>query len=207
VPVVWAPGQGIVEFPDASGVPLAPTDQVVVQMHYNLVDPLSHGKTDQTTLELRLEDHVERVGLFAVVDPFLNTLFTGESADLPPGQSSVKYNWKQSMVEMEVDQIPDLKLAGIMPHMHELGRTFQMSVTGSAERCGIEIPSWDFHWQRMYFYDEPLSLAATDSLQVTCDFDTSSRSEPVLPGWGTQNEMCAAIVYVTAPLEAFSDSL
>jgi Copper type II ascorbate-dependent monooxygenase, C-terminal domain len=207
VPVVWAPGQGIVEFPDASGVPLAPTDQLVIQMHYNLADPQSHGKTDQTTLELRLADHVERVGLFAVVDPFLNTLFTGESVLLPAGKSSVKYDWTQTMVDMEVDQIPDLKLAGVMPHMHELGRTFQMNLGGSTDRCGIAIPSWDFHWQRMYFYDEPLSLAATDSLKVTCDFDTSSRSEPVLPGWGTQNEMCAAIVYVTAPLEAFADAL
>jgi Copper type II ascorbate-dependent monooxygenase, C-terminal domain len=204
VPAVWAPGQGVVEFPDKSGAPLIPSDQVVLQVHYNLADPSSRGKSDQTTLELRLVDQVERVGLFAVVDPFLSTLFAGEPAQLAPRRNSEKYSWSRSMVEEGLDQIPDLKLAGVMPHMHELGHKFQMTLSGSTDRCGIDIPNWDFHWQRMYFYDQPLALDATDSIHVTCDFDTSSRSEPILPGWGTQDEMCAAIVYLTAPAEVFA---
>ena len=60
--------------------------------------------------------------------------------------------------------------------------------------------SWDFHWQRMYFYSDPIALTREHSIQVTCDFDTSSKSEPVLPGWGTQNEMCLATLFVTVPI-------
>ena len=37
---------------------------------------------------------------------------------------------------------------------------------------------------------EPRVLTASDTLQVTCEFNTMSATEPVTPGWGTNNEMC-----------------
>jgi hypothetical protein len=54
----------------------------------------------------------------------------------------------------------------------------------------------------MYFYEQPIQLDSSTSIEVTCDFDTSSKSQPVLPGWGTQNEMCLATLFVTVPLAA-----
>lgn len=204
LPAVWAPGQGVMEFPSGSGAPLLPTYKIVVQMHYNLEDSANVGKADQTKLHLRLEDSVERVGMFVVPDEFLSTYFQGEPATLEPGQKSVKYTWSQSMAELGIDSLPGLQLAGVMPHMHELGHEFRMNVAQDAgSACAVNVEQWDFHWQRMYFYDQPLDLAPNSSIQVTCDFDTSGRRDPVYPGWGTQNEMCAAILYVTAPIEAF----
>jgi hypothetical protein len=38
---------------------------------------------------------------------------------------------------------------------------------------------------------------------VTCDYDTRSVKDPVLPGWGTSNEMCLATLYFTAPASSF----
>jgi hypothetical protein len=55
----------------------------------------------------------------------------------------------------------------------------------------------------MYFYAQPLLLTPRSRLEVTCDYDTSSVTEPVLPGWGTRNEMCLATLYFTAPASAF----
>jgi hypothetical protein len=46
--LVWAPGQGIVSFPNHSGVPLPQDHKLVVQVHYNLSDPNNLGKDDQT---------------------------------------------------------------------------------------------------------------------------------------------------------------
>jgi hypothetical protein len=33
-------------------------------------------------------------------------------------------------------------------------------------------------------------------LEVTCEFDTRGATGPVTPGWGTQNEMCLAGLYL-----------
>ena len=43
------------------------------------------------------------------------------------------------------------------------------------------------------------------STQGTCEFDTSADKEPITPGWGTQNEMCLATLYMTVPLSALAD--
>jgi len=53
-----------------------------------------------------------------------------------------------------------------------------------------DVPRWDFNWQLQYFYEQPRTLSGNDTLRVTCTFDTSGETEPVLPGWGTHNEMC-----------------
>ena len=58
--------------------------------------------------------------------------------------------------------------------------------------CLARIGNWNFHWQKFYFY-QPTKRPALESgsqLELTCDYDTSQDSEPVLPGWGTRNEMC-----------------
>jgi mono/diheme cytochrome c family protein len=203
VPVVWAPGQGPVEFPVKSGVPLAPTDKVVLQVHYNLRDPASVGQSVQTTVHLALAEQVERVGIFILKDPFLSTLGDAQPALLQAGKASVKYTWSKSLQDFGIAQLPDLQLNGVMPHMHQLGRKYQLAITsGANEECAANVKNWDFHWQRMYFYDEPPALAANSAFNVTCDYDTSGVTEPVQPGWGTSNEMCLATLYFTVPASA-----
>jgi len=204
VPVVWAPGQGPVEFPVKSGVPLVPTDKVVLQVHYNLRDPAAVGQRVQTTVHLRLADQVERVGIFILNDPFLSSLGDEHPAELKAGQASVKYSWSQRLEDFGIAQIPDLQLNGVMPHMHQLGRKYQLAVTsGANEQCAANVRNWDFHWQRLYFYDKPPALDVNTTFNVTCDYDTSGVTDPVMPGWGTSNEMCLATLYFTAPASAF----
>jgi hypothetical protein len=203
-PVVWAPGQGPVAFPVKSGVPLKPTDKIVIQVHYNMSNMALVGQSDQTTVKLRLADQVERVGIFALNDPFLGTLYDDTPDMLEAGKPSVKYVWDRKLEDLGISKIPDLQLNGIMPHMHQLGRKYQMQVsTAKANTCAADVQKWDFHWQRMYFYATPPALDPTTSFKVTCDYDTTSVTEPVLPGWGTSNEMCLATLYFTMPIEAF----
>ena len=205
-PVVWAPGQGVVQYPNDSGVPLKATDKIVVQIHYNLADARNHGLADQTTVRLRSVPRVANVGLFALQDPLLGTLQEGDPVSLPPGQASTVYSWTQTAREMGLDSLPEAQLYGIMPHMHQLGRKYRMTVAaaGQDERCAADVQHWDFHWQRMYFYEQPITLRPDSRVSVSCDYDTSGVSTPVLPGWGTGDEMCLATLYVTVPLAAFS---
>ena len=67
-----------------------------------------------------------------------------------------------------------------------------------ADSCASRISRWDFHWQRFYWYQDPLMLNDTTPFSVTCTFDTRDRTEPVLPGWGTNNEMCLEVMYLVS---------
>ena len=87
---------------------------------------------------------------------------------------------------------------GISPHMHLLGREMRVTVTypdGTSQPL-VYIDDWDFHWQEFYFYETPVKLTASSLVQVTCEYDTSADTQPVLPGWGTRNEMCLNVLMV-----------
>ncbi|HEU4533169.1 MAG TPA: cytochrome c, partial [Polyangiaceae bacterium] len=90
-PVVWAPGQGAVFYPDGLGMRVAAGEVLVMQVHYNLADPAVRGQRALTSVKLRLSERVEREAIYASVDRFLETIFDDKPAELAPGQASVPY--------------------------------------------------------------------------------------------------------------------
>jgi hypothetical protein len=203
-PVVWAPGQPVIAYPQDSGVPIASRHRLVVQVHYNLANRPAPSVTDQTTIRLKLADRASRLGGFVIVDPLLESLATGKPSLLAPGESSLEVSWERSASELGVGGIPGLELAGAMAHMHGRARRYALTL-GSAPSasCALDIPAWDVHWQRLYFYAKPTSIGPATRFGATCEYDTSSDTEPVSPGWGAANEMCATILYFTAPNARF----
>lgn len=202
VPVTWAPGQGIVSYPGESGVPFAPTDRFVVQVHYNMDNANLIGMEDTTLIRLRLADSVPRIGIFVLHDPFLESLSSFPANEsLAAGQASVPYTWQADITQLGLSGgLADLQLNGVMPHMHKLGHTYNLTLSDTvtpAPQCGIQVPDWDIHWQRMYFYENGIPMSHTTSFEVTCDFDTTEVTSTVTPGWGTSNEMCLAVLYFT----------
>ena len=88
---------------------------------------------------------------------------------------------------------------GWFPHMHTLGDTIRMEkIAGDPDddACMGDVPRWDFHWQELAFYEEPLTLTPQDAVALTCTWDTSDRTETTTFGEGTQDEMCVAFLYV-----------
>lgn len=198
-PVVWAPGQGVVHYPDHTGLLLGAHELMVIQVHYNLSNPALDGEPDQTQIALHLEDEVERPGIFTVPDGLLETLFEGEVAALPPGEADYSYTWKLPMSEPLADVGAEtFDVYGVFPHMHELGTSMSVKFTreDEADTCIADVPRWDFDWQLFYRFQEPIVATIEHTLEVTCHFDTRRRDEPTLPGWGTQNEMCLAGLFV-----------
>ena len=198
IPVSWAPGQGVVNFPEGTGLRIAENEQLVIQVHYNLVDPATHGQSDQSQVQLRLEESVEREGIMLLPDPFLDSIFGDDPITLPPGEESVEYTWEvPALLVLAELGIPQIDLYGVFPHMHEFGTAMRLDINGADDsECAAEVTDWDFGWQLQYFYEEPRVLTAQDSLQVTCEFNTMNATEPVTPGWGTNNEMCLMGVYL-----------
>jgi hypothetical protein len=210
VPAVWAPGQATVHYPNEAGIPMLSNHKLVVQIHYNLVDHENVGSSDQTKIRFDIEEpeDVPNIGVYLPTDPLLNTLLSGGDPDvLPPGEASTKYIWEQSFEELGIG-IPEFQLWGLFPHMHETGNKYTVELLragqqddggASAPQCEAQVNQWDFHWQHLYFYREGQVVTPQDKIRVTCDYDTSKRTEPTLPGWGTENEMCFLGLFVTVP--------
>jgi hypothetical protein len=200
LPITWAPGQGIVEYPAGMGVPIKPTDRLVIQIHYNLADPASAGKTDSTAVHLRFADTVTRQIVFSLPDGLLDTLGAATPATLAPGQADVAYTWTRGGRDLGITGGTTVDLVGVMPHMHGRGLRQRMRIGSSASlACASHLENWDFHWQEFYFYKTPLEMSASSQVQVTCEYDTRADTEPILPGWGTRNEMCLTVLMLALP--------
>jgi hypothetical protein len=205
-PIVWAPGQGAAVYPEGVGISWRPSEVLVSQVHYNLSDPTTIGLSDTTRIDLMTETKVERIGKFALLDPYLETLY-GSPALLPPGQEDVSYTWTMSggsamgNAGISGDQ-EDVQISAILPHMHERGaRQNAVLETSEGDVCLAEVNDWDFNWQLMYEYASPVPLERGDEIEVTCHWDTSMDTNPILPGWGTNNEMCLFVMLLTYPSE------
>ena len=202
IPVTWAPGMGVVNYPEGTGVFVAPGSLLVAQIHYNMADPEVRGQSDSTTVMLRYQDSVARPGFYVLPDGFLDTLFTGQPATLEPGRESVLFTWEQNFDEgLAALGLPYVDIYGVLPHMHERGHKFRFEVVHNdqSKTCGASVERWDFGWQLSYFYDQPIRFNPGDKIRVTCDYDTRGMTEPVLPGWGTYNEMCLVGLYLVVP--------
>ncbi|MEZ4318825.1 MAG: hypothetical protein R3F61_15025 [Myxococcota bacterium] len=193
-PMAWAPGQGATNFPDGVGVAVPAGSWIVTQVHYNLVDPANVGSRDQTDLHLRLVPPSEiDKPMFVVYLDFL----LGYGDSLPAGRDEVRYRNQISLNDLGVPL--SIELVGVMPHMHARGisQSAKIKRSDGTEECILDVPAWDYAWQYIYFYENPISIEPDDLYQLTCRFDTSDATEDVLGGWGTQNEMCLNVLYVT----------
>ncbi len=202
IPVSWAPGQGVSDLPEGVGYRVKKDDWLILQVHYNLVDPALKGSQDQTQVHIRYADSVEREGYFDLPDDFLNSLGSGKPAQLEPGLENAQFTFDYSFDYLPFFGAQTADLYGVFPHMHQRGRKLKVElIEGSdAPQCAADVQAWDFGWQIYYFYDKPLPLTTKSKLRITCEYDTRDAKTPVLPGWGTQNEMCLAGLFVVPNL-------
>ena len=202
VPVTWAPGQGVVTYPEGMGVQIRATDKLVVQVHYNLADPKTAGASDSSKVHLRFADSVTRPLVFLLPDPFLDSLGNATPDSLPAGQSSARYTWTRTGAQLGLGSKgpASVDLVSVMPHMHGRGvhQTMKIGSPGNLA-CASDLAGWDFHWQKFYSYKVFPKITSTSQIEVTCDYNTAADTKPVYPGWGTQNEMCLAVLMVALP--------
>ncbi len=202
IPVSWAPGQGVSELPAGVGYRIKQTDWLILQVHYNLVDPELKGSVDESAVHIRYADSVEREGYFDLPDDFLSSLFGGVPAQLEPGKASVEYTFDYDFSYLPFLGAKTADLYGVFPHMHQRGKKLKVELIedGGAPQCAADVQNWDFGWQIYYFFDKALPVTPKSKLRITCDYDTTTAKTPVLPGWGTQNEMCLAGLFIVPNL-------
>jgi len=186
----WAPGQNTVRYPEGTGVRLAGGRPVIMQIHYNLENGAA---PDRTQVDVQIAETVDNE---AVLAPLLGL-------DLYLQPQSAEEVYSKTFAGGGGFGFPSVPsgavLRGVFPHMHTLGTSLDLElVEDSGDTCLLDLPRWDFNWQRTYFYEAPIQLPSSPTFRLTCRYDTRSRSQPVSWGEGTMDEMCLAFLYVTA---------
>ena len=183
----WAPGQGAVELPDG-GLRVSREDRFVVQIHYNN--------------RASLPDLRDSSGVRLYLAPTEGTEYGMLAAG--PVRFSIPARSTHSESRVCTFRTPTRVVAG-MPHMHELGASFEHVVerADGSEEPLIAIDGWDFEAQ--LFYSLPTQLSVGDRIRTRCTWD-NPRDEAVSSGARTDDEMCFGFLYVSPPpTQAYCD--
>jgi hypothetical protein len=213
----WTPGLRQRALPEGSGIRVSPGSAIVMQVHYNSdsVDPTG----DQTSFDVRLSDAVQRP---AVMLPFTHYdwVVGNEEMHIPAGDPDVVLTASRDLSARVLEFIGgeaglgegdsfQVHSAGV--HMHLLGTRARLWLERSSaqQECLLQIPEWDFGWQGSVDLVTPITIHEGDVLHLECAWDNSAQNQPVVDGqqlepqdvgWGdgTDDEMCLAILFVTA---------
>jgi hypothetical protein len=202
----WAPGSEGLDYPEKTGLRVAPGSKVILQVHYNTshAQPGQPG-TDTTSIALKVDSTVDKV---AIVQPFTNPNWvTNKTMVIPAGQADVVHGFTFDPSRY-LEQISGGVFQNNQPmtvhdvglHMHTLGTSARLEIqrrSGTRE-CMLDIPRWDFHWQSSYAFTQPKVVNPGDALRIECHFN-NSRPGAVEANWGegTGDEMCLGLLYLT----------
>lgn len=181
----WAPGVGASLYPAGTGIKIPVDRPLILQIHYHLDADV---QPDQSAVDLRLEDEVEAPATFLAM--------TDTQFALEPGQASVSSYFERDAIAPNTG---DGFIWGVLPHMHTLGRSLHVETwKGEQYECLVDVPVWDFDFQGLYFYDEPVAAGGDWRVAIGCEWDTRRRDDVVTWGDGTSDEMCLASFYATS---------
>ena len=151
----WTPGQSPRESPDGMSWHLEPHTDLVVELH---LMPGTKPEPIQVS-----------VGFFFTDRPPVRTGYMlrlgRQDIDIPPD--------KPDYVNSDAYTLPvDVEALAVQPHAHFLAREIRAWATlpnGATERL-ILIKDWDFHWQDVYMYSQPIALPKGTRIEM----DTST---------------------------------
>ena len=197
----WVPGSLETELPEGAGMEVPAGSKIIMQLHYNTLT--TPPVPDQTSLELMLEDTVEKP---AFIIPFANPQWMqSQTMDIPANSKDVVHSFQRDPA-LFFNFLTDGAIAGTKPvtiyrtglHMHTRGTQAKIEVVraGGQSECLLDIPRWNFHWQGMYEYKQPKAWSPGDELRLECHYDNLTSTD-MNWGEGTLDEMCLGTVLVT----------
>lgn len=235
---VWAPGHGVDDVPRGTGIEIPAGSMVIMQVHYNLLvgdKPVTNTIVVKTVpmstplLPLKLDLS------FAAPDLPCPTGVTGPLCDRAAslahqgqefGPTAITF---VNAIEAACGRNPSNPPAGAttsctfpvsssgyivraQAHMHLLGQSFKLVLNPGTPRAQtvLNVPNYNFHYQKAYNLAKPVRVTAGEPLQVTCTYDPTLAQElPILRkapahfvtwGDGSTDEMCLGLSWISATL-------
>jgi len=172
----YAPGNQLNLYPENTGYPLEAGGGLMLQMHYT-----TSGK--ETT-------DASRIGLYLMDEAPDKVILGGSAADL-----DINIAPNEGHHEMVASKVfrEDAYLTMLGPHMHYRGKEarFSLKYPDGTEEKLLNVPNYQFNWQKTYDYKEPKFLPAGTELVFEAAFDNSDMN-PYNPdpnaqiSWGEQ---------------------
>ncbi|MFL5416456.1 MAG: hypothetical protein ACJ78Y_10675 [Myxococcales bacterium] len=176
----WTWDSDVQRIPEGFGIRLGAARKVVMQVHY---DVLASGldTPTRTRVELELDPAVHEALFIDVSAPRLS---------LAPGLKRVE-------VTTEAQTRSDVTVLGIAPRMRLLGQAMQVDVArGGDRKCAARFDHWDVNRQRLFLYETPLEVQASDVVHLSCVYTTERRTAAVGAGEHIDDEQCLASLLV-----------
>jgi len=201
----WVPGASAGALPTDTGILVKPGSKIAMQMHYH---PTGVPVADQSTIMVRTAESVARP---AYLLPFAHPgwMVDAPAMTIPAGEADVMHSFTIDLGSvisylykeeaLGVGEPLLAHMAGV--HMHTRGARASLVVEsgGAPEACLIDVPRWDFNWQGIYEFAEPITIEPSDVVRLECHFDNSAGDASLKWGEGTEDEMCLGMIYVSTP--------
>jgi Flp pilus assembly protein TadD len=156
----WKPGTAAVSEPDDMAWRVDGQVDLVVNLH---LQPSGKPQVIRPVVGLYFTDQPPSR------HPMLLQLEHDGAIDIPPGA--------RDFAVTDHYQLPvDVEVLGIYPHAHYLGKQIEAFATlpDGTRKWLIRIRDWDFNWQAVYRYREPVPLPRGATIHMRIGYDNTS---------------------------------
>jgi hypothetical protein len=157
---VYVPGNSTLVYPEGFAKRLPKNAKLHFQMHYT---PNGTATTDLTSIGLKFSKIKPRheVKVAGIINPRIRI---PAGADNHPEVANLR--------------IPhDAKLMGFLPHMHLRGKAARYElIQDDSTSLLLDVPRYDFNWQLLYRYREPVSVSRGGEIRFTSWYDNSENN-------------------------------
>jgi Copper type II ascorbate-dependent monooxygenase, C-terminal domain len=202
----WAPGWGGSRLPEGTGVSLPAGSQIVMQVHYNLLNGNAPDRSRALVTLASASAGLEPLQTMLLPGPVElacakreagrlcdrnEALFElgrkyGPAAAFTPagllilcrGTAANPAANAVSTCDRRITTATTIHVAA--GHMHLLGSSIRLELNPGTPRARVllDIPRWDFHWQNAYALVRPAQAQPGDVVRVTCRHDVGKRGRP-----------------------------
>jgi Copper type II ascorbate-dependent monooxygenase, N-terminal domain/Copper type II ascorbate-dependent monooxygenase, C-terminal domain len=223
---LWAPGAAPYMYPANVGHPVDVGTLFIMQVHYHphanaTMDP------DTTTFQFTTTTTMPTWSVGTILLGNYDTAVTnGTGLENPP--FLIPPNTPSQVFTMDTQipaKLPTAKILSVAAHMHLVGTDEKVTITRAnpdaenpASECLLQVPSWNFNWQRAYEYNTDITTLPTvgpgDVLTTRCTYNNTmenpilaaslteegmSQTQPVSLGETTNDEMCLGAFWYVYP--------
>jgi hypothetical protein len=194
----WAVGGQARVFPEDAPLLLPAASDFLFESHFH---PSGKEESELSSIALYFADKpATRTQMSFQLPPIYGR---GAGIDIAPGDAShtISESWTLPA---------PIELHSITPHAHYIGKEFKSwaELPDGSEVPLIWVKDWDFAWQDMYVYEEPVMLPAGATIHSRITYDNSAENprNPSSPpkrvrwGRGSEDEM-GSIIYRVLPVE------
>lgn len=170
----WVPGTQHIKFPAGMGIKIRKNSRIIMQIHY---PKGTYLKLDSTRVNIKFAANstnpfFRRVYLAAVLNEY--NLVNGPLA-IPP--NVVKTFTARTVPPSPSPFVQAFTVLSVAPHMHMIGKSMKVFALENATADTIpmiSIPKWDFKWQGLYNFRNPLKIPVGSTLVAQSAYDNTT---------------------------------